>query len=62
MKISEIRTKSKLDLENLLINKREEARRIRFDIASHKIKDVKALNKIKREIAKILTILKEKEE
>ncbi len=61
MKISEIRAKTQEELENLITGKREELRKFRFEVFSHKVKDVKIVDKTKKEIAKILTILKEKE-
>lgn len=62
MKVSEIKGKSKGELENLLLKKREDLRKFRFGVSSHKVKDVKAMNKTKKDVARILTILKEKEE
>jgi len=62
MKASEIKNKSKNELDNLLLTKREDLRKFRFGVSSHKVKDVKAMNKVKKDIARILTILKEKEE
>lgn len=60
MKISEIRKKSKTELENLLLIKREDLRKFRFGAPSHKVKDVKMIDKTRKEIARILTILREK--
>jgi len=62
MKASEIKNKSKNELDNLLLTKREDLRKFRFGVSSHKEKDVKAMNKVKKDIARILTILREKEE
>ena len=61
MKAGEIKNKSKNELENLLLTKREDLRKFRFGTSSHKVKDVKAVNKVRKDIARILTILKEKE-
>ena len=62
MKAGEIKNKSKNELENLLLTKREDLRKFRFGASSHKVKDVKAMNKTRKDVARILTILKEKEE
>ncbi len=62
MKAPDIRRKSKSELENLLLTKREDLRKHRFGVSSHKVKDVKAMNKARRDVARILTILNEKEQ
>lgn len=61
MKILEIKRKAKEELENLLLRKREDLRKLRFGVSSHKVKDVKIMSKTKKDIARILTVLKEKE-
>ena len=45
---------------DLLYKKREELRKINFSLHSGKIKDVKSISKIKKDIARILTVLKNK--
>ncbi len=60
MKISELRNKTEEELENLIFKKRDEIRKLRFGGPSQKLKDVKMMNKTKKEIARILTTLKEK--
>ncbi len=60
MKIDEIKKKNKEDLMDLLYKKREELRKINFSLHSGKIKDVKSISKIKKDIARILTVLKNK--
>ncbi len=60
MKISELRNKTKDELEKTLQDLRERLRQLRFDLASGKVKNVREIRKIKKEVAKILTILKEK--
>jgi len=59
MKIAEIRKKSKNDLEDLLIKKREELRSLRFRNSAGKVKNVKSISETRKIIAKILTVLKE---
>ncbi len=60
MEIEEIRKKTKSDLKDLLLKKREELRKANFSIRSGKIKNIKSISKIKKDIARILTILKNK--
>ncbi len=62
MKILELRKKTKEELENLLLKNREELRKLRFNIYSKKVKNVKTVKNLKRDVAKILTILKDKKE
>ena len=60
MKVKELRQKSKDDLKKILQDDREKVRQIRFDMSSGKVKNVREINKIKKYIARILTILNEK--
>lgn len=59
-KLQELRQKSKLELQKLLKLKREKLRQLRFDLTSGKIKNVREIRKTKKEIARILTLLKQK--
>ena len=59
MKVKELRKKSKDDLEKILKEEREKLRQLRFDLASGKVKNVREIGNLKKEIARILTILKE---
>jgi len=58
MKISELRQKTESELKKLLQDNRERLRSLRFDLASGKIKNVREIRKIKKDIARILTLLK----
>ncbi len=60
MKISELRQKSKEELQRLLIENRERLRGLGFDLASGKVKNVREIRGLKKEIARILTLLKGK--
>ena len=60
MKIKEIREKNIEELKKLLAEKREEVRKLRFDIASKQAKNNRKLRNDKKEIAKILTVLNNK--
>lgn len=59
MKITELSQKPKNELQTLLSEKRERLRQLRFNISSGKVKNVREIRMIKKDIARILTILKE---
>jgi len=58
MKIGELRQKSKEELQRFLQEKREKLRILRFDLASRKVKNVREIREIKKDIARILTTLR----
>jgi large subunit ribosomal protein L29 len=58
--IKELRQKSIDELKNIVSEKREKLRQLRFDLAAGKVKNVREIRKIRRDIARILTVLKEK--
>ena len=60
MKISELHQKTKTELQKLLQDNRERFRQLRFDLAAGKVKNVREIRKIKKDIARILTILCQK--
>lgn len=57
MKASELRQKSKEELQRLLQESRDRMRQLRFDLAAGKVKNVREIRDMKKEIARILTIL-----
>ncbi len=57
MKTSELRQKTKEELQKLLKENRERLQSLKFDIALKKIKNVREIRKIKKTIARILTLL-----
>ncbi len=59
MKTAELRQKSKTELEKFLKENREKLRQLRFDLAIGKVKNVREIRKIKKTIARILTLLKQ---
>lgn len=59
MRFSELKQKSKDELDKVLKDDREKLRRLRFDLAAGKVKNVRELRKTKKEIAQILTLLKQ---
>jgi large subunit ribosomal protein L29 len=60
MKIKELQQKSKSELQKFLTDSREKLRQLRFDLAAGKVKNVREVRKIKKDIAKVLTLLKQK--
>lgn len=60
MKIQELKQKSNKELTKLLIESRERLRNLKFDLASGKVKNVRQIRALKKEIARTLTILREK--
>ncbi len=58
MKISELRQKSKTELQKTLEDLREKLRQLRCDLASGKVKNVREIRMTKKDIARILTLLK----
>jgi len=58
--LKELKNKNKKELQKLLAENREKLRELRFSVNANQLKDVKSLNKVKKLIARILMILKEK--
>jgi len=60
MKIRELKQKTDNELWMMLKENREKLRGLRFDLKSKKLKNVHELPAIKKQIAQILTIFKER--
>ena len=60
MKAKELKTKKEKELHDLLREKRIQLRELRFKTSSGRLADNKAIKNNKREVARIMTILKEK--
>ena len=58
MKTRDLQQKSKSELQKTLSDNREKLRQLRFDLSAGKVKNVREIRKIKKDIARILTILK----
>ena len=56
MKIAELRQKSKMELQKILEDNQKKLRQLRFDLFAGKVKNVRAIRKIKKQIARILTL------
>ena len=60
MRIQELRQKSKAELQKMLQDNQEKLRQLRFDLAAGKVKNVREIHLLKKDIARILTLLKQK--
>lgn len=60
MKISEINNKSREELISELKDMRSKILKLNFDLAENKVKDFSQIKKTKKDIARILTVLKSK--
>ena len=58
MKAHELREKSSEELHSMLREKQEHADSLRFLLAQKKVKNVKELAGIRKDVARILTVLK----
>jgi large subunit ribosomal protein L29 len=58
MKIKELMQISKEDLLKRMKEEREKLRLLRFDLAAGKVKNVKEVREIRKDIARIQTLLK----
>jgi len=59
MKIIELRKKDKKELEKTVQELTKKMSDLRFKFASGKLKNVKEISSVRKEVARILTILKE---
>ena len=57
MNIKELKQKTEPELKKILRDNKEKLRELRFNLAAGKIKNVREIRKIKKEIARIITIL-----
>lgn len=62
MKIAEIREKNRVDLEKMVVARREEARRFRFQVAERETKNHQEYRVSRRDIARMLTVIRERSE
>ena len=57
MKAKELIQKSDKDLRRLLEEDREKLRQLKFDLSAGKVKNVREFRRVKKDIARILTVL-----
>jgi large subunit ribosomal protein L29 len=60
-KLMEFKKMNKGELQRVLQEKREKLRQLRFDLAAGKVKNVREIRETRKDIARLLTLLKEKE-
>jgi large subunit ribosomal protein L29 len=60
MKANELRKKSDEELRGILEERRKKLHQLRTDLVGGKVKNVREIRKVKKEIAQILTILNER--
>ena len=58
MKAVELKKKTNKELTRLLIKNKERLRSLRFDLASGRVKNVREIRNLKKDIARILTLIK----
>lgn len=59
MKIRDLREKTKIELDDLLNEKRDALRKFRFEMGHGKTKNTKEGRELKRDIARVITLMKE---
>jgi|WetSurMetagenome_2_1015567.scaffolds.fasta_scaffold444724_3 large subunit ribosomal protein L29 len=59
MKIKEIREKSENELKKELVELRNKLAKLRFDISAKQVKNHRDVRKTKKDIARILTLLRQ---
>lgn len=60
MKALELRTRSRQELEDMVRELKEKSEALRYDIQRKKLKNVKELGRVRRDIARIMTVMSEK--
>lgn len=61
MKLRELRTKSEGELQTMVRSLKEKSRDLRFQLASGKVKNVREIRQTRKDVAQIMTVLKEKQ-
>lgn len=59
MKIRELKQKSDKELKRTLTDLRDKLRELRFNLVGGKVKNIKEIHQTKKDIARILTLLKQ---
>lgn len=59
MEIKEIRLKSLAELQELLIVEREKLEEIKYKVTQNQLKKVREIRSLKKDVAQIMTVLKE---
>lgn len=59
MKIVELKQKTEKELNESLLHLRDNLRELRFNLVGGKVKNINEIHRTKRDIARILTLLKQ---
>ncbi len=59
MNIKELRQKPKEELKKMVDDSREKLRQLRFDLSAGKVKNVREIRQVKKNIARVITLIKE---
>ncbi len=59
-KLKEFHRLPKEELQRMLSHKREDLRQLRFDLTGGKVKNVREIREVRRDIARLSTLLKQK--
>jgi len=60
MKAKDLQKKPEKDLLKMLADEKTKLQQLRFDLPSGKIKNVREIRKLRREVARILTLLQQR--
>lgn len=60
MEIVDLKNKNEKDLQQVLMEKREALRELKFKVSEKQLKDVRSIRETKKEIAQILTLINQK--
>lgn len=58
MEINDLKNKNEKDLQELLAQKRDLLRELRFKVSEKQLKDVREIREVKKDIARVLTVLR----
>lgn len=62
MKVKELRQKTEKELNDLLNENRHKLGQFKFDLASKKLKNVRQIRELRKDVARILSILNEQKD
>ena len=60
MDVAELKQKPKEELLKILQDSRERLRQLKFDLSSGKVKNIREIRQIKKDVARILTLFSQK--
>ena len=61
MKIKELKQKTDKELKEVLIHLRDTLRELRFNLAGGKVKNINEIHRTRRDVARVLTLIKQNE-